>query len=87
MTKKVRGKEERGENAILVTTSAALKKKISATFRVDESRIWNIPAAPADDISLADWSEKLNVKEKYSDGRNSFFALKKLAVIQNGKKC
>lgn len=76
--KRRRGKEEPGKNSMLVTTSAALKKKISTSFRLDESRIWNIPSAPADDISLADWSEKLNVKEKYSDGREFFLCFKEI---------
>jgi len=59
-----------------VTTSTWMKNRIVNRFGVNESYIQIIPAAPDTDISVADWSEKLHVKEKYSDGRDFFLCFK-----------
>ena len=60
----------------IVTTSSTQKRKIVETFSVDERKVQVIPAAPSEYIALADWSEKLSVKDKYSDGREYFFCFK-----------
>jgi len=62
----------------IVTTSFTQKKKIIKDFAVDEQRVQVIPAAPSEDITLADWSEKLSVKDKYADGREFFLCFKNI---------
>ncbi len=64
--------------SFIVTTSEALKKKILISVKVNASQVIIIPSAPADDVSLADWSEKLTIKEKYADGREYFLCFKEI---------
>jgi len=64
--------------SIIITTSFTQKKKIIETFAVDEHKVQVIPAAASEDIMLADWSEKLSVKDKYADGREFFFCFKNI---------
>jgi len=62
----------------IVTTSFTRKKKIIEVFSLDEHKVQVIPAAPSEDITLADWSDKLSVKDKYADGREFFFCFKNI---------
>ena len=64
--------------AAIVTTSPKLKKTLIENFLVDAQRVHVIPAAPSEDVTVADWSEKLSVKDKYSDGREFFFCFKEI---------
>jgi glycosyltransferase involved in cell wall biosynthesis len=63
--------------SLIITASSSLRKKIVQDLS-DENRVVTIPAAPSEDISVADWSEKLSVKEKYADGREFFFCFKQI---------
>ena len=62
-----------------VTTSTRIQKKIVERFGVDASLLKIIPAAPDMDVSTADWSEKLNTKEKHADGRDFFLCFKTIS--------
>jgi len=64
--------------SVIVTTSPTQKKKIIKDFAVDGDRVQVVPAAPSEDITLADWSEKLSVKDKYADGREFFLCFKNI---------
>ena len=68
---------------LIITTSEVLKKKIIGSYQLNEEKVRVIPAAPADDISLADWSEKLSVKDRYSDGRDFFLCFKQIGANSN----
>jgi len=63
---------------LIITTSEVLKKRISKTHSIEDARIKVIAAAPSEDISLADWSEKLAVKDRYADGREFFLCFKQI---------
>ena len=64
--------------SLVITTSPNLREKIIKSNRLEENNVIVIPAAPSEDITVADWSEKLSVKDKYSDGREFFFSFKKI---------
>jgi glycosyltransferase involved in cell wall biosynthesis len=63
---------------LIITSSEVLRKKIIGTYQLNESKVRVIPAAPAEDISVADWSEKLSVKDRYSDGREFFLCFRQI---------
>ncbi len=64
--------------ALIVTISDTLRKKIIDNYSLQDSKVVVIPAAPSDYITVADWSEKLQVKDKYADGREFFFCFKQI---------
>ena len=68
---------------LVITTSASLKKKMINAYNLDEKRIAVIPPAPSEEIVVADWSEKLSVKDKYSDGREFFLCHKQIGARTN----
>ena len=68
---------------LIITSSGALKKKLLQQNLLQEKNIVVIPAAPSEDVSLADWSEKLNIKQKYTDGREFFLAFKEIGPSSN----
>src|SRR5947209_20204361 len=57
---------------VAVTTSAALKKNAVEQNQSNEAYIHFIPGAAEEEFSPADWSQKLYMKEKYTDGRDFF---------------
>jgi len=63
---------------VAVTTSAWLKKKLIEQDQIDPDLIHLIPAAALEDVSIADWSEKLHVKQKFTDGRDFFLCFKNI---------
>jgi glycosyltransferase involved in cell wall biosynthesis len=64
---------------VAVTTSATLKKKLVEQNKINSDYIHLIPAAASEDVSVADWSEKLHVKQKYTEGRDFFLCFKAIA--------
>ena len=65
--------------SIIITTSAQLKNQIHNATKSSSLNVQVVHPAPAEDVSLADWSEKLAVKEKYSDGREFFLCFKSIS--------
>jgi hypothetical protein len=61
-----------------VTSSIDIQKLLIERYHVNSSFIKIIPAAVNPDITVADWSEKLRVKEKYADGRDFFLCFKRM---------
>ena len=61
-----------------VTSSTHIQKLLIGQYQVHPSFIKIIPAAASPDITVADWSEKLRVKEKYADGRDFFICFKRI---------
>src|SRR4051812_19506364 len=56
----------------IVITAEELKQQMKPAMNPETDRIKLIHAAPSKDISVADWSEKLSIKTRYSDGRDFF---------------
>ena len=65
--------------SVIITTSTQLKNQIHNATKSASLNVKVVPAASAEDVSLADWSEKLTVKEKYSDGREFFLCFKSIS--------
>ena len=71
--------ERLSSNSVIITTSIEVKKQIRHALKSASPGVEIIPAAPDEDVSLADWSEKLTVKEKYADGREFFLCFKSIS--------
>ena len=68
------------ETDLIITTSDFMKRKLVTEERISKNKIRLITAAPEEGISVMDWSEKLQVKEKQCEGKDFF-----LCVLQIGK--
>ena len=63
---------------VAVMNSESLKKKLIEQNQIKSDHIHLIPAAAEEDVSIADWSEKLHVKQKFTDGRDFFLCFKNI---------
>jgi glycosyltransferase involved in cell wall biosynthesis len=64
-----------GNAHTIVATSEQIKRHIP----VEPDRVKIIHAAPSSDVSVSDWSEKLSIKTRYSDGRDFFLCYKNIS--------